>query len=60
MSFYSTAGLAQLIGAHRILFGSNAPLEHPYVKRVVVESEITGDEDRELILRQNIVRILKI
>jgi len=47
-------------GATKIVFGSNAPIEHPYVKRKVVDNANIPDEQKEQILRENSARILKI
>lgn len=48
------------LGAHRIIFGSGSPLNHPYVKRIMVEeAEITEDQ-KELILRKNLEKLLEI
>lgn len=47
-------------GADRIIFGSDSPLNHPYVKRIMVEeAEITEDQ-KELILRRNVKKLLEI
>lgn len=49
-----------MIGAGRILYGSNSPKEHPLVRRLYIdEAEIT-EYQKELILRKNLARLLRI
>ena len=45
-------------GAHRFLLGSDSPKEHPYVKRVLIETAQITDHQKRMILGDNADRIL--
>jgi uncharacterized protein len=49
-----------LTGTGRILFASNAPIEHPYVMRRIVEHSVLTEEGRNQVLSENITKLLKL
>ena len=48
------------VGPHRLVFASNAPVEHPLVKRMAFERITCTSEDRALMLGGTIAALLKI
>jgi predicted TIM-barrel fold metal-dependent hydrolase len=48
------------VGAHRLLFASNAPIEHPLIKKMAFERVPSSESERALMLGGNIARLLKI
>lgn len=53
-------GFTGLIGAGRIFFGSNSPKEHPLVRRLYIDDAEITEYQKELILRKNLARLLRI
>jgi predicted TIM-barrel fold metal-dependent hydrolase len=52
--------LHQRVGPGRLLFASNAPVEHPLVKRMAFERIRCSAEDRSLMLGGGAARLLKL
>ncbi len=52
--------LRRRIGSHRLLFASNAPIEHPLVKRMAFERIHCSAEDRSLMLGGCAARLFRI
>jgi predicted TIM-barrel fold metal-dependent hydrolase len=50
----------KLTGTGRILFASNAPIEHPYVMRKIVERSTLTEEEKDQVLSQNMRKLLKL
>ena len=48
------------VGAHRLLFASNAPIEHPLIKKMAFERVRSSEGDKALMLGGNVARLLKI
>lgn len=51
--------LVEKIGANRLIFGSGMPLEYFQASYMMVESAGISEEDKDLILGENILRIIK-
>ncbi|WP_455367513.1 amidohydrolase family protein [[Eubacterium] cellulosolvens] len=49
-----------IIGVHRILFGSNSPKEHPLINRINIDEARIKESEKELILRGNLSKLLGI
>jgi predicted TIM-barrel fold metal-dependent hydrolase len=52
--------LRRRVGANRLLFASNAPIEHPLIKKMAFERVPSSESERALMLGGNIARLLKI
>ncbi|MBV8794691.1 MAG: amidohydrolase family protein [Hyphomicrobiales bacterium] len=48
------------VGANRLLFASNAPIEHPLIKKMAFERTSASESERALMLGGNVARLLKI
>jgi hypothetical protein len=56
--YWAVQNAVDVLGASRVIFGSDYPLGHPRMYMGVVEALKVADEDRALILGGNILRLM--
>jgi len=49
-----------IAGAHKILFGSDAPAMHPAVELAKIDALTLSDDERRMILYENAHRALRL
>ena len=56
--YWAVQHAVDVLGARRLIFGSDFPLGHPRMYMGVVDALNTGDEERALILGRNMLRLM--
>jgi len=52
-------GIVDRIGPERLMYGSDAPLHHPKVEMTKIEVSFLTDDQRKMVMGENIRRLLK-